>query len=152
MREIPERRERLSARSIAIALLLGVGCGGASKSGGASSPPAPSPSTSATPTDDASSKVIESDSADEAKPGAEGAMLTAPAAQRAFDTASAAIEAAGGSCETMCKALASMQRAADRLCEIAASDVGESKRCEDARARVESARKKVTTQCGGCGG
>jgi MYXO-CTERM domain-containing protein len=48
-------------------------------------------------------------------------------------------------CTTACKALASMERAASRLCEI---DPGPT--CDDARAKVEDARKRVRTACPMC--
>jgi MYXO-CTERM domain-containing protein len=48
-------------------------------------------------------------------------------------------------CTTACKALGSMERAASRLCEI---DPGPT--CDDARAKVEEARKRVRAACPMC--
>lgn len=48
-------------------------------------------------------------------------------------------------CASACKALASMLRAADRICAL---DPG--RRCEDARATVEDATRKVRAACPQC--
>jgi len=48
-------------------------------------------------------------------------------------------------CANACKALASLQRAADHLCAVA-----EPEECSDARVRVDRARRAVESQCGGC--
>lgn len=59
----------------------------------------------------------------------------------------AAAKSAGGPCATACRALASMNRAADHLCGLA----GESDaRCSDARTRVKSASDRVQAQCPAC--
>jgi hypothetical protein len=79
-------------------------------------------------------------------------MITTPdAAQKQFDDAQQAFDASGGDCAQMCKALASMQRATDHLCTLAGDDLDGKKRCDDARARVETAEAKVKSSCGGCG-
>lgn len=54
-------------------------------------------------------------------------------------------------CDTMCKALQSMVRAADRICELA-RDGGatDQKKCADARARVADATAKVRAACPTC--
>jgi len=54
-------------------------------------------------------------------------------------------EMAGSDCEKACKALASLERAANHLCMLSEPD-----ECADARARVDRARRAVTAQCGGC--
>jgi MYXO-CTERM domain-containing protein len=48
-------------------------------------------------------------------------------------------------CLAACKALASMQRAADRLCEL---DTGTT--CAEARAKVDDARRRVRAACPMC--
>jgi MYXO-CTERM domain-containing protein len=48
-------------------------------------------------------------------------------------------------CVAACEALASMQRAADRLCELEPGP-----RCEDARADVDAARDRVSRACPDC--
>jgi hypothetical protein len=50
-------------------------------------------------------------------------------------------------CTRACKALASMQRAADQLCEL---DGESSPRCKSVRARVRSARHLVRSTCPTC--
>jgi len=73
-------------------------------------------------------------------------------AQKYFDDSASAFAAAGSDCISLCKALASMQRAADHLCELSkdAGDDGK-KRCDDAQGRVTEARGRVKSSCGGCG-
>ncbi len=56
---------------------------------------------------------------------------------------------AGGdasACETSCGALASMKRAAERVCSLA----GEGERCDKARGRVTRARERVIAACSEC--
>ncbi len=73
-------------------------------------------------------------------------------AQKYFDDSASEFAAAGSDCLSLCKALASMQRAADHLCELSkdAGDDGK-KRCDDAQGRVTEARGRVKSSCGGCG-
>jgi hypothetical protein len=51
----------------------------------------------------------------------------------------------GTSCAAACRALASLERAADHLCAL--SDPSE---CADAKSRVERARDRVLKACGDC--
>ena len=55
------------------------------------------------------------------------------------------VELAASDCQAACKALASLERAANHLCAVAEPD-----ECTDARARVDRAKRAVTSQCGGC--
>ncbi len=74
------------------------------------------------------------------------------AAQANFDDANRQLGAAGGDCAKLCKALASMQRATERLCGlVAGSNDGEKRRCTDARAKLTAATAKVNATCGNCG-
>jgi len=117
----------------------------------------------------APSKTPSGGSFDEMKPGEEGGgagdptkkkevdkdssaptMTTPEAAREQLDESMKAFEAANGDCARMCKALASMQRAADHLCTLATSDDDGKKRCDEARARVSAAEDKVKASCGGC--
>ncbi|MBI2391313.1 MAG: hypothetical protein HYV09_17115 [Deltaproteobacteria bacterium] len=123
---------------IPLALLSLAACGGASKApatGGAAPPPSAPP-------------VYE----DKAK--AEPALLPvetrAASAQAELDEAQGAFSAAGGDCAALCKALASMSRATNSLCELV-KEGGDPKRCSDAKARLESAQSKVNSSCGACG-
>ena len=49
-------------------------------------------------------------------------------------------------CENACDALASMNRSANRICELA----GPGDRCEAAKSRVASASARVTAKCSEC--
>ncbi len=55
--------------------------------------------------------------------------------------------AGGDGCSIACRALASMRRAADHLCELAGE--GDT-RCSDARARVGRASDRVRGSCASC--
>ena len=68
-----------------------------------------------------------------------------------FETAATQLGAASD-CATMCKALASMRKAAEHLCELT-KDGGddEKKRCDGAKEKLVSAEAKVKATCGGCG-
>jgi len=65
-----------------------------------------------------------------------------------FDGASDALENAGD-CPTMCRALASMRRAADAICRI---DGEASESCRRAQGRVAEAARKVATAGCDCDG
>jgi hypothetical protein len=58
--------------------------------------------------------------------------------QREFDLAAS-------DCQAACKALASLERAANHLCAVS-----EPEECTDARARVDRAKRAISQQCGGC--
>jgi hypothetical protein len=68
-----------------------------------------------------------------------------------FNTAELAVMGAGNDCTSACRALRSMQRAAARLCSIAAND-DERERCKSAQDRVRAARERVRNSCGQCSG
>jgi hypothetical protein len=73
------------------------------------------------------------------------------AAQANFEEASRQLAGATGDCARLCKALASMQRATERLCGLVASGSdSEKRRCVDARAKLTAATAKVTAACGVC--
>ncbi len=63
-----------------------------------------------------------------------------------LDRAERQLSSSLGDCAAACRALASMERAADHLCAL---DAGAE--CSRARERVEAARERVRTSCGGCG-
>jgi hypothetical protein len=80
--------------------------------------------------------------------------------QRAFAVQSAAnevessqreLDVAAGDCRNACRALGSMDRAAGRLCGLTQGD-NETRRCDDAKQRVYSARDRVKATCGQCEG
>jgi hypothetical protein len=70
---------------------------------------------------------------------------TAPAQASAPDRAAEAT--AASPCDVACRALDSMERAADHLCALAGSA---DDRCSGARARVESAEARVRAACPAC--
>jgi hypothetical protein len=71
------------------------------------------------------------------------------AARADFARAQADLEAASTDCATACRALASMERAATHLCELA-GDPDDQTRCNDARRKVIAARERVRSACGTC--
>lgn len=127
----------MAPRIIALvaALVLAVGCGGA-----ASEPKTPPP---------AGGPVVPSSGAPRDEQTIEANSIGR--AQANFDEASRAVELAGNDCAQLCKALSSMSRAAERLCELArdGGDDGQ-RRCTDARAKLEVARARVREKCPTC--
>jgi hypothetical protein len=65
----------------------------------------------------------------------------------ALDAGSADIDSSSD-CDTLCKALESMKRAADRICALAGES---SDRCRSARSRVREATRKVVDAGCNCG-
>lgn len=72
-------------------------------------------------------------------------------ATREIDAAQRELDVAAGDCRGACRALASMDRAAGRLCRLA-PDEPEPSRCSEAKQRVYSARDRVRATCGHCEG
>lgn len=74
-------------------------------------------------------------------------------AQRQLETLEAALtgtlaaELASGRCERACRALASMERSAERLCELAGAD---DERCASARERLDESTARVSDAGCGC--
>jgi hypothetical protein len=66
-------------------------------------------------------------------------------ARNDFQSREREIELAAADCQAACKALASLERAANHLCAVA-----EPEECTDARARVDRVKRAVSSQCGGC--
>jgi hypothetical protein len=66
-------------------------------------------------------------------------------ARQDFQTNQQQFDAAASDCQAACKALASLERAANHLCAVSEPD-----ECTDARARVDRARRAISQQCGGC--
>jgi len=127
---------------MALPLVFLFACGGGgAPAAGAKSPP-PSEPAGATPT-------IQGDGDKKAEGALEPIEVRAGKAQASFDEASAAFTAAGNDCAQLCKALGSMTRATERLCELAKEN-GDDKRCNDATTKLDSARTKVKSSCGAC--
>ena len=74
-------------------------------------------------------------------------------AQKTFDDSNASFLSASGDCASLCKALGSMQRAADHLCELTKGGAdSDKKRCTDAQTKLDGAKERVKSTCGGgCG-
>ena len=68
------------------------------------------------------------------------------AAANDFDTAERELSVAAGDCSNACRALGSMDRAAGNICKLSS----DKPRCDDATAKVRSARDKVKNSCGEC--
>ena len=66
-------------------------------------------------------------------------------ARSELDRAESQVNASVGDCATACRALASMERAAEHLCAL---DGG--RECDHARERLAAARERVRASCGGC--
>ncbi len=124
----------MTARGAAFSMLLLFGCGSsASRAPATNAPPSMGPNV---PDKDADSKPSSPD---------------VSKARDEFDMAATQLSAASD-CVTMCKALASMRKAAEHLCELT-KDGGddEKKRCDGAKDKVAAAEVKVKSTCGGCG-
>ena len=67
------------------------------------------------------------------------------AARGELDRAESQVGAATSDCAAACRALESMERAAEHLCAL---DAGSE--CGRARERLEAARQRVRASCGGC--
>lgn len=73
------------------------------------------------------------------------------AAVRDLDASQRELDVAAGDCHNACRALGSMDRAAGHLCALVQGDE-DTRRCEDAKTRVYSARSRVKNTCGTCEG
>ncbi|HEU4412323.1 MAG TPA: hypothetical protein VFS43_44180 [Polyangiaceae bacterium] len=73
-------------------------------------------------------------------------------AQREFDDALRALEAGGeADCTTLCRALSSLARATERLCNLTRGEAeATERRCTDARARLKDATQRVRSACPEC--
>lgn len=77
--------------------------------------------------------------------------LAIQSAANEVETSQRELDVAAGDCRNACRALGSMDRAAGRLCGLTQGDP-ETRRCDDARQRVYSARDRVKATCGQCEG
>jgi hypothetical protein len=71
------------------------------------------------------------------------------AARADLDRAQRELESAVNDCESACRALASMERAASHLCSLA-EEPDDQRRCDDAKLRLTAARGRVRAACGAC--
>ena len=70
-------------------------------------------------------------------------------ARQDLEQAQVELREAQGDCARACKALASMERATQQLCDLASSP-DDQRACEDARGKLDSSRKQVQSTCGDC--
>jgi hypothetical protein len=85
-----------------------------------------------------------------AAPSDQDTLASRKAAARGdFDHAQRDLQAAANDCAAACKALASMDRAASHMCELA-DNPDDQRRCEDAKVRLGTARERVRSACGTC--
>ena len=75
----------------------------------------------------------------------DGAWRTVGVARKDYESSAAAVDSAMSNCQEACKALQSLERAANHLCMVA-----EPEECTDARQRFDRARRAVQSPCGGC--
>ncbi|MEM9693613.1 MAG: hypothetical protein AAGA56_13785 [Myxococcota bacterium] len=143
-------------------VVMVVGCGGRAPQ--AEAPVSAGPS-GAKADDDAGERADAADGEFEAQPSAPspapppptvsttGDVLATPeealAALRASEgeLEAVALSTEGGACPRACRALASMRRASDRLCELTAEDDA---RCRDARTRVANGARRAEDKGCGC--
>ena len=131
------------ALALAAAIIV-ASCGGAAPEAGSSSPAAyPSPNPEDVQGVHAGGAPTAATAATEyAKP---------PSAQKAnalaqFNDAEGQVQSSLSDCATACRALASMENAANHICEL---DQGGGD-CSSARQRVNAARDRVLRACGAC--
>lgn len=168
----PERRPlRALPAAVAIVLFLGCGGGGVAMKGGAPEtvPDAladldraeaelaqaiGSPAFARPPGEE--SRPATGSDAPEASPGSRDAFPTTsppppPSTQSAGGERAAEVQSSlppPDPCVTACRALASMSRSADHVCDLAGHG---DDRCSSARSRVERATDRVRSQCPSCG-
>jgi hypothetical protein len=119
------------------ALLL-VACGGAPAPESAS--PASTSGAGAGGTTSAPENAIQNTTPDN---GSRSSRVNA--ARGEVDRAESQVNAAMSDCATACRALESMERAAQHLCAL-----DDGNECGRARQRLEAARERVRASCGGC--
>lgn len=165
------RRSPLCALPAAVAIVLFLGCGGSApptrstKSPEESGPPESvpealaeldraeaelasaigSPAIAGAPADESRAATGEATPRD-AEPHEVSPTSPPPPAQAAGADAPSAFSRPDP-CVTACRALASMSRSADHVCDLAGHG---DDRCENARSRVQRATDRVRAQCPGC--
>ena len=79
----------------------------------------------------------------------EESSLTLEGALQLLDQRGLELSATGVDCSTACRALASMRRARDRICELSGGEDRDG-RCATATTRHQQARERVRQRCEGC--
>lgn len=135
-------------------LALGAGCGGASKEAAPTSAPAnagaaktesmgpgyPSPTSPPPPPPPTAATV----------PVVPGPPARAQAVAD-LDRATRELDLAANDCGSACRALASLERATARLCELA-DEPDDRAKCDDAKKKLRAARDRVRSSCSSCPG
>ncbi len=142
---------RIVSLAAAVLVLAATGCAAAPRQS-ASAPAAAMPPESpeekskveaaapaSAPADDASTRVAPSTVA----PAGEGRDSSGASGE--FERAARTIDAAPSDCRQACRALGSMDRACGQLCQLDSDQT-----CNDDKARLRSARRRVRTSCGSC--
>ena len=123
-------------RSVLLCFL--VACGG-------SATPAESTTPASNGGGTAAPEIAPQNAVQNATPTGDSRVARMNAARSDLDRAESQVSAAMSDCATACRALESMERAAEHLCAI---DSGSE--CGRARERLEAARQRVRASCGGC--
>jgi len=125
---------------IGIVLCFLVACGGAASPGEATTPASTGGGgTSGTSAPDAPQNAVQNTNPSDTR------SMRMNAARSDLDRAESQVSAAMSDCATACRALESMERAAEHLCALEAGS-----ECGRARERLEAARQRVRASCGGC--
>ena len=144
---------RLAAAALSLGLFALAACGGGME--GAQSPPAPAASPGQYPAattmldapttvDGAAANLERAEMELNQAISAEGDFANPPPGQPGRSTQLSE----GDACSIACRALASMERSATHLCDLA----GDGEQCDAAKARVKSASDRVHDACPGCAG
>ena len=115
--------------------------------GGAAAPEASTPSNGAGAGGASAPEISPQNTVQHTTPTNDGDARTMRmnAARGELDRAESQVSAAMSDCAQACRALESMERAAEHLCAL---DSGSE--CGRARERLEAARQRVRASCGGC--
>jgi hypothetical protein len=147
------RAARILATASVAFVALAVGCGGSDKAGAPPATPAFAPSEYPEATPGQPPPPPPSAETPAAAGGSTGGQVQAALVQaRAeLDEADRELQTSAGDCAAACRALASMERAAGRLCSLAV-EPDDRRRCDDARRKVREARDRVRQTCNTCPG
>ncbi len=136
-------------------LAIGAGCGGAAKD---ASPSAASPSNAGAAQKSEMAPSGYAPPPPTAPPATSPpGVPTSPGAQRRleanadFDRAERELSASSSDCASACRALASLERATVRLCDLA-EQPDDVQRCDDAKKKLRTARDRVRSTCSACPG
>ena len=134
--------------AVGAAAALAVACGGAAEKRPPQAPPpadAPAKGFPAAPPEGAPG------TSGDPTGGADARQIDLKKASSDVESSRRELDESGTDCKGACRALASMDRAAGRLCKMSQT-TDERARCDDARGKVYGARDKVRAICGSCPG